>query len=227
MLAFGIGYRELAAKLSTNISTLSISPEMLKELPMQIGQWTGAEVPIDEKIVQATDTDAHISRNYFRYNDSESVWLYVAFGVKARDLMPHRPEVCYVGAGWTLMDRHSLDLPKDDGQTIPSTIFMFSRGTLNTEKIITMDYYIVDGQYCRDVSLLRSKAWRGSGTIGYVAQVQIVALASTNPYENSTEEIIRDFAVESAPFLSALLEKIQVKNPNKDFKNTPGKEDID
>jgi hypothetical protein len=166
----------------------------------------GQEVPLDEAIVRATDTDAHINRRYSRHNGSESILLYVACGVKARDLMPHRPEVCYTGAGWTLIDKRSMELPLSDGMELPCMALQFSRGTLNTKKTILLNYYIVDGQYCRDVSLLRFKAWRGSGTVRYVAQIQIVASTTANLNAASAERIVCAFAAESASLISELFE---------------------
>ena len=100
MFVFGVGYRVLATRLSAYSSTFLFSPDILDKFPMQIGDWIGSEVPIDEKIIIETDTDAHISRSYLRQSDLKPVWFYVAFGVKARDLMPHRPEVCYAFQGF-------------------------------------------------------------------------------------------------------------------------------
>jgi EpsI family protein len=209
MLVFGLGYRVLAARLEAPVDTIPISPAALQRLPLQIGDWTGREVPLDEAIVRATDTDAHINRSYSRNNGLEFVSLYIATGVKARDLMPHRPEVCYTGAGWTLTDKRSMELALNDGTALPCNVMQFSRGVLTVNKVIVLDYYIVDGEYCSDVSLLRSKAWRGSGTVRYVAQVQIVTSISSNQTADSAARSVSTFAVESASLISKLFEDIE------------------
>ena len=209
MLMSGVGYRVLAARLVSNAGTAVITFEDFKKLPLQIGDWAGQDVALDEDIVLATDTDAHLNRRYLRPNTLDSIGLYIAYGARARDLMPHQPEVCYTGAGWTLIDKHSVELPIGDGIKLPCRILQFKRGTLNTEKTIVLDYYIVDGQYCGDVSLLRSKAWRGSGTIEYVAQVQIVALAASNQADSEIKSIC-NFAVESAPLITQLFENAEL-----------------
>ncbi len=209
MLFFGTMHRILSARLSAPIDAPSIPPDALEKLPMQIGEWTGQEVPLDEAIVRATDTDAHVSRNYSRYNASEQVWLYISYGMRARDLMPHRPEVCYTGSGWTIINRRSIELPLSDGMKLQCNEFQFSRGALNKEKIAVLDYYIIDGQYCRDVSLLRSKVWRGSGKVRYVAQVQIATSIGANLTADSVSNVISAFAVESAPSISRLFESIE------------------
>ena len=174
---------------------------------MQIGSWTGQDVPLDETIVRKTGTDAHINRRYCRYNGVEHVGLYIAYGVTARALTPHRPEVCYVGAGWTLMDRQSVELPLEDGATLPCSVFHFSRGGLNAEKIVVLDYFIVDGRHCGDASLLQSRAWRGSDTVDYVAQVQISS--TENLPTDSATQIVSTFAVDSALLIADLFEHTQ------------------
>jgi len=205
-LVFGLTYRVLAARLGEDMATPGIPQAALDPLSLQIGDWTGQEVPIDEAIVRATDTDAHLSRRYSRHNGMESVSFYLACGVKARDLMPHRPEVCYTGNGWTLTDRRSVELPLSDGRTLPCNVLQFSRGALNTRMVVVLDYYIVDGQYCRDVSLLRSKAWRGSGAVRYVVQVQITAAATETVTADSAAKLVCGFGVDSASTVAHLFE---------------------
>ncbi len=206
MLVSSAAYRVLAARLAAPVNTTSLPAAALERLPLQIGAWTGQKVPLDEAIVRATDTEAHINRRYSRHNSSENIQLYVAYGVKARDLMPHRPEVCYPGAGWTLIDKRSMELPLSDGRELPCMVLQFSRGALNTKKTVLLNYYIVDGQYCRDVSLLRSKAWRGSGTVRYVAQIQIIASTTVNLTADSAARLVCDFAAESTSSISRLFE---------------------
>jgi EpsI family protein len=206
IIVFSAAYSALAARLATPMNITLLTPAELELLPLDIGDWTGQEVPLDEEIVRATDTDAHVNRIYSRRNDTEHISLYIAYGGRARDLMPHRPEVCYTGAGWTIINRRSMELPLNNEMEISCNIFQFSRGTLNTKKTVLLNYYIVDGQYCRDVSRLRFKAWRGSGTVRYVAQVQIVTSTSVNLNASSAEKIACAFAAESASSISRLFE---------------------
>jgi EpsI family protein len=209
MFTFGLGYRVLAARLAAPVNSAPIDPAALARLPLHIGEWTGEDVPLDEAIVRATDTDAHVNRRYLRRDGLEAVSLYIASGVKARDLMPHRPEVCYTGAGWTLMDQRFIKLPLPGGSKLPCNVLQFSRGTLNTQWVTVLDYYIVDGQYCHDVSLLRLKAWHGSGTVGYVAQVEIVAPVAPNLAPETAQRAVSDFAAASAPPISQVFESVR------------------
>jgi EpsI family protein len=211
MLVFGLTYRVVAARLDAPIDTTPISPDALTRFPLQIGDWTGVDVPMDEAIARATDTDARLNRRYTRRGGFESLTFYIASGVRARDLMPHRPEVCYTGAGWTLTNRRLAELPLGDSTVLPCNIMQFSRGVLNAQTVVVLDYYLVNGQYCADVSLLRWKACLGSGRVRYVAQIQIVTPITATFNAEAAIQMLRSFAVESAALTAALFDDPRTK----------------
>jgi hypothetical protein len=68
-----------------------------------------------------------------------------------------------------------------------------------------LSYYIVDGETCPDVSLLRSKEWSGSAGIRYMAQVQVAYSDNGDGQSRSAAEAVRAFAVQSAPEIESLL----------------------
>jgi len=204
VFVFGLAYRVLAVRVGSPPDRTPIDAATVERISLQIGDWTGRDVPLDETTRRATGSDAQISRLYTRPS-SASVSLYVACGVNARALMPHRPEVCYIAAGFTLMDHYSLELALDDRRKLPCSVFQFSRGGLDAERRTVLYYYIVDGQYCGDISLLRSRAWRGSNTVDYVTQVQIVASTGTLTAEAATK-MVSAFAVDSASAVAQVFE---------------------
>jgi len=178
---------------------------------MQIGDWMGREVPLDEAIRRKTNADAYTNRNYSRSNGLGSVGLYIACGVRARDLVAHRPEVCYISAGWTLVETHQLQLERKDGIKLPCSIFNFSRGGLDKTRISVLHYFIVDGCYCGDVSAAMIKTGRRFGMADYVAQVQITS--SSNLPDDVSEQITSGFAVDSALDIARLFDDFN-KNRN-------------
>ena len=206
LVCCGVGYRVAAAYLAGPAAGRPLPPGALAKLPMQIGDWRGKEAPLDEAVVRAADTDAHISRTYSKPGRAENAWLYVAYGLRARDLMPHRPEVCYPGNGWTLDDNRTVQLPLADGTTLQCRILRFSRSGLNDTRITVLNYYIVDGKYCPDVSLLRSAAWRGSSGVRYMAEVQIACTRSGSSGAAAAEKVVRDLASDSAHGIYGLFE---------------------
>ena len=208
VLVFDFIYNSITARLGAPVTATPISQEEADRLPLQIGSWTGQDIPVDENITRFTGTDAHISRRYSRNQGFESVSLYIPCGTNARALAPHRPEVCYPAAGYTCTD-HPSELTLDDGTILPCTVFYISKGGLNIDQILLLNYYIVDDQYCGDDKLLMSKARLGPDTIDYAAQVQIVATSKEALTVEKTEKIILDFAVDSATAIANLFKNIQ------------------
>ena len=199
----GAGYRVLAARLAGVSGSVFLPPGALARLPRQIGDWSGRDEPLDQRVIQATDTDDHINRTYVRRNGSEAVSLFIGYGVRFRDLVPHRPEVCYPGAGWTLESTVDTEVTGTAGSSVPSRLYRFYRSGLQARSIAVLNYFIVDGQYCADVSLLRSKSWRARGDIRYVAQVQVVCPVGAD--QAAADRRVREFAAELAPVLERVL----------------------
>jgi len=132
------------------------------------------------------------------------VQLWIAYGVRARDLMPHRPEVCYPGNGYTLEDTRPVELPIGGGQQLECRTYQFSRSGLGAGPMTVLNNYIVDGQYSPDVTLLRSKALGGSAGIRYMAQVQIVA-SGGGAASGAASRSVQAFAVDSAEAIRGLM----------------------
>jgi hypothetical protein len=127
--------------------------------------------------------------------------------------MPHRPEVCYPGNGWTLKDTRYVNLPLDDGTQLQCRILQFSRG-MSTENITVLSYYLVDGQYSPDVSLLRSKSWAGQSGIDYMAQVQVTCPGRGQLSPDSSVKAVSTFAADSARAICDLFTR-SGEDPNK------------
>ena len=212
LLGSGFGYRTLAQRYSRASESVPIPDGTLSHLAMNLNGWVGRDVTLSDAVVRATDTDAHINREYRRQDGQAAVSIFVAYGVRLRDLAPHRPEVCYPGAGWTLMETLSPTLAlnglpnRQTGGELPCRVYRFSRGGLDAREVTVLNYYIVDGAYCPDVSLLRSQAWRVKLQAEYAAQVQ-VACAAAVAQRVTPLEAVQDFAAVSAPAIHDLLER--------------------
>ena len=209
----GIGFTGLAAYLERGSGTRALPPGTLSRLPLEIAGWRGSDMPIDESIVRAADVDDYVSRRYIHVSDNDVVDLWIAFGVRARDLVPHRPEVCYPGAGWTLRGAGEIALHPDEETSLRARILTFVPGGLDRRPQVVLNYYIVDGQTCEDVSLLRSRAWRGQGSIGYMAQVQITSRLNPADPTASPERVVRQFATDSFAEIRGLLERATTTHP--------------
>ncbi|MBN1346207.1 MAG: EpsI family protein [Phycisphaerae bacterium] len=201
----GVGYRVLAMQLARPTESVPLPRGSLSELPLRLSDWIGRDVPLSEAIIRRTDSDDHVNRVYARHGGTQVVGLFVAYGVRGRDLMPHRPDVCYPGAGWALREKRVISIPLDNDRVLECQVYRFSRGGLDTSMVTVLNYYVVDGEYCPDVSLLRSKVWRGSGRSHYMAQVQISCGENALIPATTALEAARSFAVASADPIRALL----------------------
>ena len=184
----------------------------MAQLPLELGDWIGRDAPVEEAIIEAADVDDFVNRHYVRGRDLQTVGLWVAYGVRARDLMPHRPEVCYPGAGWTLLDRQLTEVPLDNENALTARILTFSPGGVGPRHLTVLNFYVVDGQSCEDVSLLRSRAWKGHRAVRYVAQVQITCQANPARVGDTPGETVREFA---AAVFAPLRELLRAVDPAK------------
>ncbi len=174
---------------------------------MAIGGWVGEDVPLDEAIVQRTDSDSHVSRRYSRRNGQEAITLYVTCGVNAGELLRHNPENCYSGAGWLLASHRLIELPAADGTMRPCTLFEFARNRLGMERIATLLYLIVDGHHYSDIPAVQWKVWRRHSAVRYAAEIQIITPVGTAG-EDIAEEILRDFAIDSFVPIASLFDNM-------------------
>jgi len=205
LIASGVAYRVVAEQLNRATDSVPIPFGTLRTLDLQFGTWRGEEQRLDETLIAKTDTDDHVSRRYVEAVNHRSVSLFVAYGVRARDLLPHRPSVCYPGAGWTRESARETRLSCGDGSELPCTVFHFRRGALGEERIVVLHYYIINGAFAPDEDLLRSIAARGGSGPRYVAQIQMASAAGLDAA--AAEAAVVDFALASVGPIHDLLSK--------------------
>lgn len=207
VMAFGLTYHTLAAKLAAPVTNIHIVPEALDQLPMEIAGWIGEDLPMDKEIVRATGTDTYINRYYSRKNGLESVSLFIGCSVSIFEQAIHRPEICYTRNGWELINRRSAELSLNNGVKIPNSIFRFSHGVLKRKEAVVLHYYVVDGQYYEEIFPWQVKLWRLNGTADYIARVMIVAYVKTSTVK-AAEKLVSSFAVDSANSIAELFESV-------------------
>lgn len=204
-IAGGMSYRASATRLNGVGDSVPLPRGTLASIPLEVGEWRGEDVPLDEEIVTRTDTDDHINRVYLRHGGQEGVAVFVAYGVRMRDLMPHRPEVCYPGAGWVPDGTLHANPTDKRGADLPCQIHHFRRGGFDGRSVTVLNYYIVDGQRHADVAVLRALGAKGPSGARYVARVQVTSLKEFT--RSAAEELVRGFAEEFAPVVEENIER--------------------
>jgi EpsI family protein len=201
----GVVYRVVAAPPTW----IPLDPNVLAAFPLQIGEWTGKEVPLDPDVGDVIDADAYVSRQYSRGGGIEAVSLYLPCGADASKLLQHVPENCYVGSGWTLVDRHPVELSLANGRKLPCSILQFSRGGLDMRRLVVLHFLVVDGEYFTTFNAVaKAKGWRHFARVDYAAQVQIVSSTGSTSVESATK-VATDFARDVAPAIEELFVGLQ------------------
>lgn len=208
-LGTGLGYRLVAARFGALPSSVALPPGTLASVPLHVGQWTGCDLPVEARIIKQTDTDDHLSRRYTRPGGG-SVALWVAYGVRLRDLMPHRPEVCYVGAGWSLHKEQLVNIRVSEGSSLPCRLLSFRKSGLESQRLLVLNYYLVGKAYSADVSSLRAQASQLDRNTGYVAQVQIVQEGGET--DDVLGQPVCAFAAEIGPLIRRVLDEAVSRN---------------
>ncbi len=201
----GLAFRTLADRLNRSAGEPTLPRGTLERIPIRIGDWVGRDDPLDERVRAATDSDDLVNRNYALQGGIHQVGFYVSYGVRARDLAPHRPEVCYTGNGWTSKGIEFVELHMPSGASLSCRLLKFGRGGFDERTIVVANYYIVDDTFFPDVSFLRSQAWKGESAVGYTAQVQVACSTSAFRDESAARAAVEQFAAESAETVRTVL----------------------
>lgn len=181
VLLGGIAYRWQDARFGRALASTPLADGALDQLPTDTNGWSGRRANIDETVLRATGTDQQLFREYRSAFGYPGATMFVGYGIKLRDLTPHRPEVCYSGMGWTLISRETVKLPLADGPALPCELFRFRQGDLNPREAVVVHYYIVDGRCGPDVDWLRETALRRGAAVHYAARVQIDCPVESGP----------------------------------------------
>lgn len=80
----------------------------LSELPMQLGDFEGAEKETDPHVFQYLGTERSVSRIYTREADGASVSVHCAAWDAAEEWVPHPPDSCYTLGGWERIEGETV-----------------------------------------------------------------------------------------------------------------------
>src|SRR5258708_4240497 len=87
----------------TGIAAAQAATFEVAGLPLQLGEWTGASAEIDPKLAQAVGAISLIDRRY-ENDGGRHASVHLATFPTAEVTLPHPPDLCYTGAGWTILN---------------------------------------------------------------------------------------------------------------------------
>jgi hypothetical protein len=112
-------------------------------------------------------------------------------------MLGHRPQVCYVAAGWVHDRTEQSTLTSGSGREIPCVVHHFHRYAADREETAVLSFYIVNGQLTCDERVFSGVGWRTPNISGdpahYVAQVQISSVLENSARaaaENIAEPVL-------------------------------------
>lgn len=209
----GVTYRVLAYRLERFAQDPVKLPVPLSLFPIHTGDWVGRDVPIPLNIQRVAGNDDFLNRLYI--NESANQWanLYIAYSAKPRNMLGHRPQVCYVGGGWVHDGTEQTEVVSAFGRRIPCLVHRFHTPAPEHKEVVVLNFYIANGQLTNDESSFSSVGWRTPNIAGnaarYVTQIQISSVMESSIRSAAREmtELILDFFPDENGVVRA--EKIQ------------------
>ncbi len=207
LLGAGVADRWLHAVKGS--STPAVLDQPLSALPLRIGSWEGIEVPLDQRILEVAGTDDYVNRHYVDQGSGQVVDLYLAYVSRPAKMLGHRPRVCYPAHGWTHIATKSDHVVLANGKELDCLIHHFTRGRLDTDNLVVLNYYVLQGRHTTEWTDFWGPQWRrpnlSRDASFYVAQAQFASEVTVPPLYKQAEEAVKRFAAEVIPHVNALL----------------------
>jgi hypothetical protein len=136
-----VGLTIVQARMTDRLSGSNVSAAqrkvLLDNVPMNIGDWHGTNIDIDEKVRQTAGAEGAIQRKYrnVRTNEEVDLWLIVGHG---RTVARHTPDVCYRSSGFTARSVENSVYPMvlEDEKEVPFFTNTFFREDAQGRRLI-------------------------------------------------------------------------------------------
>lgn len=198
----GSGYRMIAVRLDALAKKPILPAVPLASFPYQLDGWLGEDQPLSETTLQVAGNNDYVNRSYRILGTDSFVNFYVAYTSHPRTMQGHRPEVCYVGAGWNLEMTENRQIQTVDGQILPVLLHTFRKSPPDLTRLIVLNYYLINGQATADHRVFSGLRWRlpsfSREQIRYVAQIQVASTSTTAAVS---------FAALAAPLIESYMPK--------------------
>lgn len=209
LVLVGLGQRWLRRTMDASAAMPVVLDRPLASLPLRVGSWEGADIPLDARIVERAGNDDYINRRYVDQTGNRFVDLFVAYTATPATMIGHRPDRCYPANGWRLVGVHPETIDRDNGSELPCLIHRFERDGMQNEGLVVLNYYVMQGHYTTDADAFSGPGWRAPNLARnsefYVAQVQIAQPIYLTELFHRGETDARQFASEIANSIESLL----------------------
>lgn len=185
----GTGYRLTMAKYGPPMAQRIVLPIPLSLFPTTIGAWVGQDKPLSKEVEQIAGNDDYINRLYVDNSGREWVSFYIAYSGRPRTMVGHRPQVCYISAGWVHDATEPAQVGLASGASVPCLVHRFHQPPPRTGDMVVLNYYVLNGITTNNEEDFTGVSWRLPNIQGnpawYVAQIEI---------SSTSEAAVRRFA---------------------------------
>ena len=126
--------------------TLRADTSPLSSLPVQLADWHGRDLPLEEGAEAMLRADSNVLRAYTD-SSGDLVWAYVGYYGTTRGGRPeHTPAACYEAHGWSILERRVFPVP-------------------GTPRLQLTEYLVEQGE-ARQLVQFWFRSYRSTGMIG-------------------------------------------------------------
>ena len=197
LVSAGMTYRILASSLERVVSRTIKLPVPMSEFPLQIGNWSGKDLPIPsttDEYIKKNFADDYFSRQYINSVTGAQVGVYVVYcSSRPGGIVGHKPQVCYSVNGWTHDSTETEQFISRAGQKIPYLIHRFHKPAPMTDQAVVLNFYVLNGKLTadeNDFSGIFGQRLNIAGDLArYVAQIQISSVLD-NSVRMMAEDVV-------------------------------------
>lgn len=195
----------LVAVLAVSVPLYLVVPKdaaeaQVAKLPMQIGAWSGKDIPVDDNAYEILETKNLILREYAR--DADQVFLYIIYSKENRKVS-HPPEVCFEGSGITVVKKDKFPMTLAGGRKIVvNRLFVEKGGATN----IVMYWYKAGSEHTDNylVQQLRTAANQLRFKPSSSAMIRLSAEVKKDGPEKTLRDM-QDFLKESSSHFEEII----------------------
>ncbi len=158
----------------------------IAELPMQLGQWTGEDREVSDRLFEAVGADQIVNRVYTR-PDGATVSLHLAVFSNHGLHTPHHPFNCYGGAGMQGITEREIQI---DG---PGSRACFLTAEREGAESFALFWYQFGGRNVLWRDDLRRESWSFQGEKAWPPVIKVL-LSSSAPTPEAGRLLLEDIA---------------------------------
>ena len=173
-----------------------------ESFPVNVGGWTGTDVPIPPDIREVLGEGDFLTRVYIRNPEEPGISLFLAYFRSQRTgSTVHSPQQCLPGAGWTPIEHTYLNLTSPSGLTPYVNRYVIAKGL---DRQLVIYWYeshgrIVASEYEAKFYLILGSI-RGNRSDG--ALVRLITPLTDTEKPGAAQERATEFAEATLPLLN-------------------------